>query len=66
MTIAQDVGWQPGTSGEGTRAHWAATTPGFDAPEVTAKSMAHGLVVTAGASRRRRCSASSSGLAHWA
>jgi hypothetical protein len=34
----------PGPNGEGTRAHWAATTPDFDAPEVTAKSLAHGSV----------------------
>jgi hypothetical protein len=26
-------------AGEGTRAHWAETTPDFDAPEVTAKSL---------------------------
>jgi hypothetical protein len=34
----------PGPNGEGTRAHWAETTPDFDAPEVTAKSLAHGSI----------------------
>jgi hypothetical protein len=43
-----DVGWQSGPNREGTRAHWAETTPGFDAPDVTAKSLAHGSVAYRG------------------
>ena len=40
----KDPGWVEGPNGEGTLWHWAETTPGFDAPEVTAKSLLNGQV----------------------
>lgn len=39
-----DRDWQEGPNGEGTLAYWAESTPGFDAPEVTARSLDRGRV----------------------
>jgi hypothetical protein len=36
--------WKEGPQGEGTLAHWAETTPGFDAPSVTARSLMGGRI----------------------
>jgi hypothetical protein len=44
----KDPGWKEGPGGEGTLAHWAETTPGFDAPEVAAKSLARGRIAYSG------------------
>jgi hypothetical protein len=39
-----DPGWQEGPNGEGTLAYWAEHTPGFDAPDVTARSLERGRI----------------------
>lgn len=36
--------WSAGPNGEGTLDHWAETTPGFDAPEVTTRSLQRGRI----------------------
>ena len=36
--------WEKGPHGEGTLAHWAETTSDFDAPNVTARSLAEGRI----------------------
>jgi hypothetical protein len=46
--VQGSCGWKEGPSGEGTLAHWAETTPGFDAPEVAAKSLARGRIAYSG------------------
>ena len=40
--------WKEGPHGEGTLAHWADTTPGFDARPVTTRSLAGGRIAYRG------------------
>jgi hypothetical protein len=39
-----ETGWEEGPNGEGTLAYWAETTLGFDAPDVTKRSLTRGRV----------------------